>query len=99
METFEDRKKSDRERIDSCIARMRGPMLKAHPDWMMACVSDVLECALSLEKFQEELIGLLREVETGFAHGYTDDGMDLWRRISDAIPPDEESLETSLPKE
>lgn len=42
----------DDAQIYSVLARMREPMLKAHPEWLPRCISDVLECVLCLEEFQ-----------------------------------------------
>lgn len=36
------------------------------------------------------LEGLLRETENHFAYGSKDDGMNLWSRISDALPLSDE---------
>ena len=46
----------DDERIYSALARMRDAMLKRHPEWTCATVSDVLECVLCLEKDYEALV-------------------------------------------
>jgi hypothetical protein len=45
--------------VFSALARMREPMLKAHPEWLSGCVSCTEECALCLEKYQAELLAKL----------------------------------------
>lgn len=50
----------DYDQIVSCLARMRGPMLKDKPGYGSGSISDVLECALQLEKFQGELFEELK---------------------------------------
>jgi len=54
---------SDDDKIFSCLARMRGPMIEVHPDWSSACVSDTLECALSLEVFQQECLNKINALK------------------------------------
>ncbi len=40
--------------IFTVLARMRSPMIEAHPEWLSGCVSDVEECVLCLEVYQKE---------------------------------------------
>jgi hypothetical protein len=62
-----------------------------------AAATNALDLINERNALQAKLVtahGLLREAETGFARGYTDDGMDLWRRISDTLRG-ERSTDTS----
>ena len=46
---------SEHDEIISVLARMRDPLLEAHPEKITACVSCPVECALELEKYQASI--------------------------------------------
>ncbi len=71
------------EAIFTVLARMRSPMIEAHPEWLSGCVSDVEECVLCLEVYQKEQAAEITRLREELAH-HKDEISKLRASLNDA---------------